>query len=824
MPNRPGDSAPPVTTTPMTAATHATAGATPVVGSVYRGVIEERSGDGTYKVRIEQPRADLVGVLMAAPVFGGLLGYNVRCRLNPGTGVEVSYGAPSFIHAVIPRNSDDYLNSKNRSMMWGDVIEEATGERNNFSEAPEDMVEGEVEIGNMFGIAMTFLTTLIKMSASDRAAVECHLINDMVRIISSQYRHFSGMGSELIFDHGRPTLERGWSSYRHEVAGALAEKVPLAEMKGDEVDREKLDSDRVTKAGRYRLIELIGFAGDFIHSFVADPPSKAAEMVAASLTRGTETCSGKSWIHRNSDGTVIIQSVADIRLERVCRIPVPARIASHEDPQVTKVRDYENLKKEFITLPELGTLEDNNAFRAAYHIRSYSRWLSRYHAFARMLQLSDEYKIESETATDEPSWSNLEQDKETANAAVKYYDTYACITILRDGSIVLHDGYGAAVVMSNGNLQLSAPRHLDLQAAGDIRMVSGGSIYMKAKRNIELSATAGGIILHSYAWFKALCEKGSVWLRSGADTSDDAEPAEPKDEGDPKPEIAGIKEGVKPVAILIEAPKGNVVTRTDGQIVLMVDGSPKSADDDSKDIRIHTKGGATVNGRRKVTVQSSRALEISAGRTVAINSACIITNARQIIAGDGRLMYSYGKLFASRIETLSLKSDRVRSYTEKMSKFGPQGGVVPPEITNTFAVEKLEEAKLLPQEPPKVPWESVSEGPEWGFSPQEEYLWDSRDREPGEQPETLTQQYLRVDVSGGEDQWGGPGYGSWSLDTRPSGGVRMSTEGGFGSWETLYKPDTSGGKLRKPAPKPTEPMTLSWEGGGKLTIQYLKRS
>jgi hypothetical protein len=633
------------------------------------------------------------------------------------------------------------------------------------------------------------------------------------------------MGSELIFDHGRPTLERGWSSYRHEVAGVLGEREPLAEMKGDEVDRESLEETRVTQAGRNRLIELIGFAGDFIHSFVADPPGTAAAMAESVLKPDTKTCSGKSWMHRNSDGTVIIQSVADIRLERVCRIPVPARIASHEDPKITKERKYEELKKEFITLPELGTLEDNNAFRAAYHIRTYSRWLSRYHAFARLLQLDKEYKVESEDETTEPSWSNAEKDKEAANAAVKYYDTYACMTILRDGSIVMHDGYGSSVMMSNGNLQLSASRHLDLEAAGDIRIVSGGSIYMKAKRNIELSATAGGIILHCYAWFKVMCEKGSVWLRSDADTKKDAKPPEPKEEGDPMPEIAGTKDGVTPAAVLFEAPNGNAAIRTDCQIVLQADGAPDGEEDDSKDIRIHTKGAATINGKQKVKIQSASAIEINASRCIAISASNVHTNAAEVYVNDGEFQILGGKVYCSALESKSVKTNSVSALSEHVAKREPDDLVEKPELTYEFAIEELGKAKALAGMPPKIPWESASEGPKWGFSIKEEYIWDTRDREPGERPETLTQQYLRVDVT--DDPWKGAGYVTWKLDTKPPRGVRLGTTGGFGSWETSYQPDTEGDKLREPStkrPSNMDPLKLEWKGKGKIEIKALKRS
>jgi hypothetical protein len=189
-------------------------------------------------------------------------------------------------------------------------------------------------------------------------------------------------------------------------------------------------------------------------------------------------------------------------------------------------------------------------------------------------------------------------------------------------------------------------------------------------------------------------------------------------------------------------------------------------------------------------------------------------------------MYAGGKLYASRIETLSLKANSVRSLSEKMSKIDPLDRVVPPEITNDFALEELEIAKGLAANPPATPWANASEGPLWSFSPREEYIWDTRDRELGELPETLTQQFLRVDVT--DDPWGGPGFDTWTLNSRPSGGLRMGTNGGFGSWETLYQPDTSdGSSLREPStvdPKDIPALKLTWTGSGRMKIKTLKRS
>jgi len=394
---------------------------------VYVGEVSGRQADGTYSVVISDPKMDLTGVRLALPIFGGMLGVNVNSHLPPDTKVAVAYGRPSFIIARLPDNNPDWKNAKSRSLVDGDEQSAPSGvTADNFSDAPEDLIEGEVEIGNLHGVAIDFLTTIMRLRAGDLAAVECHLINDMVRIISRQFRHISGLGEDLMFDHGRPTMERMWSSYRHEVMGVLDEKQPFADLNGDEVDDASLQEKRILGLGRHRFREFVGFAGDFIHSFISDPPGTIVKLAKGQAAAGA----GKSWFHRNSDGSVILQSVSDIRLERVTRIPVPVRVEPHEDPAVTTKRAYDELDSEYLKLPTaINPVDPADAFQAAYHIRTYSRWLARYHSLVRMIQLSDEYEIPSEADTPEPNITNGEADRAKANPKTTYIDTYACMTI-----------------------------------------------------------------------------------------------------------------------------------------------------------------------------------------------------------------------------------------------------------------------------------------------------------------------------------------------------------------------------------------------------------
>jgi hypothetical protein len=825
-------------------------------GALYTATVRAREIDGTYHVTTEDPRQEISGVRLALPVLGGLFGLQLRCNLPPLTRVKIAYGAPTFITQVLPEHSVDWLNARGRSLLWGPATDAAEGVTGNVvSDHAEDMIEGEVEISNMFGIALEFLTTLIRMKASDRAVVECHLINDMVRVISAQYRHISGLGEDLIYDHGRPTMERSWSSYRHEVLGIEKEKEPFAEMNGDEVDRTKLEERRVTGLGRMRFKEFLGFAGDFIHSFVSDPPRAIVSLGASTAKSGA----GKNWIHRNSDGSLIIQSVADIRIERTTRIPVPVRIAHHEDPAITKAREYDKLTAAFLKLPSaIQPVDEKDMYQAAYHIRSYSRWLSRYHAFARMLQQDTEYAIPSEAASPTPDWRNLESDRDEANGRanytpggtgedpeqkVLYYDAYACFTIMRDGSIVTHDGYGSSVVMSNGNVQISAAKHIDIEAAGDIRMVAGGSIYMKARRCIEISATFGGLILHSYAWLKMLCEKGTLWLRSNAVTDKDGDAPEPASLGMPVPEVAGRVQGEKHgFAILSEAAAGRSAYRSELGMAVVVDGSDG--------LVVSTNGALDLRGKTGADLRSSSTVRVAGGNQVVIATPTLLASSSEVIVGSSPispdLVLRNGLVWCENLQADDIKGSRItgpkrgpiipipdsqptlqlKNHLNHIDAFVDDTPPATPAGASVSQRILLAEAAALSSAAPDLAWTSSAGGPLWGFPSRDEYVWNNREKTAAGVPETLTQQYLRLDADmGPPDRWGGPGYADWRLRL-PVTGTRIRESGGFGYHEILYRASDTGENLHVPsssAASSFNDVNIEWRPTTNAVMKTLKR-
>lgn len=776
------------------------------VGTTYTGHVVEVSATNTYTVRLDSPAgAHVSGVVLASAIVSGILGFHDSRVLAVDTAVGMAYGSPSFIFAVFPNAPPDKKNGANRSVAWGDPVSRANDAgRFASTNVAEDLVAGEFDFDNLFGVGIRFLTGLIAMKAGDRAKVECHLYNDMVRIVSQQFRHIHGLGEDLIFDHGRPTLERGYTSYRHELMGKLTESEPLFDLNGDEVDKDSLD--RIEQQARHRYLEYMGFVGDFIHRFVCDPPETIVSLSQAASGRRA----GKFWEHIGSDGSYMMQSCAEIRFERVTKIPVFHRKASHESNKTTKARRYRELKRDFVKSWNYGSYDAKDAYRTAYQLRLYARWLTRYQAFARALQLDLEYDIQSEEASPKPDWNNAEADRKTANPDLEYYEAYSSFSILRDGSQVLHDGYGSSAVFSNGNVQVSASRHLELEAGGDIR-VSCSSFFLKARRHIELSASAGGIILHCFAFMRALCEKGSIHLRSDAKPPGAGTPDEPKANVEPPIPLV-----VLDAAILLESAEGKTAVRSQKQVSIAVEGSPEdkdSRDDDECDIILSTKGSIRGKAQKFIILGATKDI-ITSCRNWAVKVSKWYGDVGEILWDKFFLRPKAGNIQIRRLEVQSMvaQGSILASYRgpvpPKDAKYtgGPHGnhiGVRTKDIVWQDTSEKDAEAQAsldfapTAKSAPISPWEKDAEDAKWEFLSPTDYYWDTREERKGALVQTLTQQYLVKDnpdyLWGGEDHYD---IWTWSSDRLQVGKRTGDYKVGFGGEAQQYQ-ESAGDDLHK---------------------------
>lgn len=559
-------------------------------GKIYTGVVSGcEHGDQLYHVSLDG--GDTIhNCLWAAGMFSGLFGFKTTFYPPLGTRVSVLAGQPSFIISTLPSARRDPSGGEERIMTStgkgrGGFNGNSNTRAGRFHTPPSDMLEGEFEIGNEIGVAIQFLTNLISLKGSERAKVEVHLLNDMVRIVSDTFKHFNAFGDHQIYNDGGLNVRWDGTSRDWEALGIANSKSKKTNIEGKKV---KFDDD-LYWSGRWRYSQFVGFLGDFVHTFVTDPQTAMSNIGASATNRAA-----KSRLWMGSDGTLLAQSVTEIALERVCRIVTPNENKRWDDPEGLKKSAWKKMvesSKQFTKVWDYGK-GYKDIYQASFQLREYARWLSNYHSYARFHQYENatdgdpEWKVGGESDV-QHEWTGKEPEVESVNKhlGTPSFDTYACIRIMRDGSIISWDGYGSACSMTRGLVQVSSTRHLEFSAAGDIRMTAGNDIYLKARRHIEITAVVGGIVTKARTMWKALCEWGTIWLKSDAVDPDKETPPTPDDpDNDPKPEVHSA-------AILLDASKGRTIINGNRKILMQCYGAPDSdtATDDSASVVIQSK-------------------------------------------------------------------------------------------------------------------------------------------------------------------------------------------------------------------------------------------
>ncbi len=328
----------------------------------------------------------------------------------------------------------------------------------------------------------------------------------MVRIISDTFPHFTAFGEhKIINDGGKLNVEWNGTSHDFEAWGNKSAKDPKASLSGENRVDMEAGIDGFLDNGRWRFSQYVGWLGDFIHMFVTDPVEALGKIAADQLR------SGKSRVHIGTDGAVLIQSVADIVLEKVVRIPVPIRIRPEGDPKGNKTDDA------IRTLDPLKTWQPSNSanlFEMVFQLREYARWLNNQAAFARFRLQDREFKVPTEAETPVPKMLAGETDREQANpdAKLNWQIAYATIRIFRDGSIQMLDAYGNSWTSTKTGVIISSTTDILLQAAGSVNLVAGQSINLVARKDVGISAVTGGLWLRAKTGLQALVQSGNMVL------------------------------------------------------------------------------------------------------------------------------------------------------------------------------------------------------------------------------------------------------------------------------------------------------------------------
>lgn len=490
----------------------------------FKGVVQSYDpSNGLYLVKnVSSAKNSTLYCIYVSGLISMFVGLRINAHLEPGTPVigfkNNNAAGTAYIIGALPSGdiTDELYNNTytgysstsetNKALLDSAVLSNENGIKALDGSLPADLAPGEASIQLGSGSAVQLLHTFARLKASDLAAIECYVQDDMVRILNKTFQHFNAFGEQTIYNENGSLnvvwkgTSKEYESFGKESEGDLGLGTAVSGYNPETVEDP---SEEFNEDGRWRFVNYIGELGHFIHLFIQDPQK---HLDTEDQTPNTGRCS----FHINEDGSVLCQSLSDIAFEKVVRISVPKEKKRWEESQPGKKPDYKYTKN--------WTKNGKDLWEMSYALRDYSKWFAEGYCNAGFLGNNDRYVAPDVAETPEPdTWAkNKERQKVDSAFEADFKETqkaYATIRIFKDGSIVLMDAYGSAIHLAGGNIQLSAAKNLSINCSNVLNLVAK-EISMTGTDSVTVSSTNGTLDLASKYLSRLSSTKGMTIVES----------------------------------------------------------------------------------------------------------------------------------------------------------------------------------------------------------------------------------------------------------------------------------------------------------------------
>lgn len=497
--------------------------------------------------------ADSGSTIQAIPisaVFAGFLGFKQVTLPQPGDRVlcAAKGGNECYLLGSIPQNNlTSELLTARTNMGAGDCAQEASnrlGHEEKFpvipaNRRPTDVVDGEWAVANEFGVLVGMLQHLAQLKGSELAQVQCHLLDDLVRIISHNFQHYTALGEYNVYHDGKSLMaEFGATHQPGETYGRpLVETdsgAPVFTKTGTHIEDDSVDFYKITEDERIKAVErfkvFLGRMGDFLHLFLCRPdPDYTPNLSGKPPSPKPDT--GLADLHIATDGAVHLRSVREVFIEKTNWIRVPARVYAPEDPQGDKAQDIEYEEKEKFEWEQSYSYK-GNPFQYFLQLRDYVAYVSEKNYYRNFKKHPKDFYVNDninkehnlKTINKVDKWTKLEQQPYELRTSGVY--------LMPNGGITIKDSWNSAIVMEGGNIYIQPAKDLVLQPLRSLIGKVGKHLQLAAKEEVDLSSTEKGFRLKTH-------ESQYFYSATGGIVLEAENP--PATTGTPDPETEAIK-------------------------------------------------------------------------------------------------------------------------------------------------------------------------------------------------------------------------------------------------------------------------------------------
>jgi len=428
---------------------------------------------------------------------------------------SVTQGAPSAAQIQTSPLLAYLLSPESGASLWSEAAysqpQEDTQNQDKLianSQRPGDSLPGDWGKANVHGVMVAILGLLATMKASDRAKIEFHVLDDLVRLTSGQYQHFSALGETHIYnDGGLVSFEFAGSPHDLEAHG-LDELVEDGIFEASDRDKKYLVTDfKMRTPGqtvKRRVQAFFGALGDVFQLFLGKPAPGVETYERQELIQGL------FHLHLDGSGRLGISAANGISLRRADRIPVPKKIREPWDPTGDKPED-----EDFEIEPKK-PFEYSAAYPFARNLQLHDseEWLLK-HSYRPFDRLPKDWHTpqHGEVAAPADEYDPLNKAHENFS---KYDGREAGVFVEADGSVVIRDSWGSEIYMRGGNVMITCPGDVVTAPGKNIVQLGGRDVIIKARNSIDASATEGDVRLKAHRNFQAY-SKGGVLIESASE-------------------------------------------------------------------------------------------------------------------------------------------------------------------------------------------------------------------------------------------------------------------------------------------------------------------
>jgi hypothetical protein len=486
--------------------------------------------------------------VMVTNTLSAFLGFKESVMPQPGSRVlcvEDGSGVGCFIVGIIPQNTTTkkVILPARTCLGAGSALSDNANKSGHMSNTPDiydhrrpvDVVDGEHVISNEFGVLLGLYQQLANLKASELAQVQCHLLDDLVRIISHNFQHYTALGEYNIYHDGmRLMAEFGATHKPAESYGRPAVEKdmqsPMFQKQGGHTADDESDYYSIKEDERVKAIErfkwFLGGLGDFLHVFLVRPDPKEIRKLDPEYTPTTPD-TGLWDAHVGTDGAFHLRSVKEIFIEKTNWIRVPLRKAAPDDPNGDDAEELKYDKKDAFEFKDDFKFKEN-PFNYALQLRDYVAYVNEKLGYQNFKKHEKDFYV-NDHITEENSLKDIGQvDQETSLNLKDYTLRTAGIYLMPNGGITIRDAWNSAIVMEGGNIYLQPAKDMVTQPMRNCIVKAGGNINMVCKKHLDLSSSEQGMRLKAEKALYCYSNKSGIILESNGETDTPGSP-DPKE-------------------------------------------------------------------------------------------------------------------------------------------------------------------------------------------------------------------------------------------------------------------------------------------------------